>query len=270
MKDLPFAELWEATSERSPEEERLYWDRRAGDFAALSTQPCAGEGKDVFSFLEERGALFPGARVLDIGCGAGRHALEFARRGALVTGLDISPRMIAHAEEKAAQEGLAARFLTLSWQEADLEALGFARAFDLVLSVRSPAINSEAALLRMQEASCGSCFLSSFIFREDLLLAPFTDARLPGLAAHRHEGAALYAFNLLCRHGFYPDFVCGDTQWRRDEDIEEKYAEYLQQLRPFFPAGQSFAEELREFLYAQGQNGLVSRAVRGKTAWIFW
>jgi SAM-dependent methyltransferase len=41
-----------------------------------------------------------GARLLDYGCGTGRHAIELASRGYIVTGVDISPAMIAIARER--------------------------------------------------------------------------------------------------------------------------------------------------------------------------
>lgn len=45
-------------------------------------------------FLLEVINLPPGARVLDVGCGAGRHSLELARRGYRPFGVDISPGLI--------------------------------------------------------------------------------------------------------------------------------------------------------------------------------
>lgn len=50
------------------------------------------------------GARLRGARVLDLGCGTGRHALELARRGSRVTGADPSPGMLAAARAKAGAE----------------------------------------------------------------------------------------------------------------------------------------------------------------------
>jgi D-alanine-D-alanine ligase len=47
----------------------------------------------------------PGDRIIDIGCGFGRHSLELARRGFDVLGIDPSPAMIAAAQEKSAPEG---------------------------------------------------------------------------------------------------------------------------------------------------------------------
>jgi SAM-dependent methyltransferase len=55
----------------------------------------------------------PGSRVLDIGCGPGRHALELARRGYAVHGIDLSPEFVSLARAAAAAEGLAATFEVL-------------------------------------------------------------------------------------------------------------------------------------------------------------
>src|SRR5205823_10616494 len=50
------------------------------------------------TFLEQCGLLHPGQRILDIACGGGRHSLAMARRGALVTGIDLGPLAIASAQ----------------------------------------------------------------------------------------------------------------------------------------------------------------------------
>ena len=59
----------------------------------------------------------PGGRLLDVGCGAGRAALGFARAGFRVTAIDIAPRMIAAARAGAAREGLAIDFRVQSVTE---------------------------------------------------------------------------------------------------------------------------------------------------------
>ena len=64
------------------------------------------QGKDYAtetSFVHQR--LLPGAQrpghLLELGCGTGRHALEFAHRGWTVTGYDMSEAMVAQATDRA-------------------------------------------------------------------------------------------------------------------------------------------------------------------------
>ena len=65
-------------------------------------------------------SILPGSRVLDLATGTGSVALEFARRGCLVVGLDLSAPMIAEAERKATEEGLPAQFLVRDLRDFDL------------------------------------------------------------------------------------------------------------------------------------------------------
>ncbi|MEY4224459.1 MAG: hypothetical protein RIS33_1393, partial [Actinomycetota bacterium] len=61
-------------------------------------------------FLWEALGLAPGSRVLDVGCGPGRHALELARRGSVVHGVDIAQTFVEIAQAAAEAEGLPATF----------------------------------------------------------------------------------------------------------------------------------------------------------------
>jgi len=68
-------------------------------------------------FLIEVMALSPEARVLDMGCGTGRHAVELARRGFRVTGVDFSAGMLEEARRKADAAGV-----EVEWVKADARA----------------------------------------------------------------------------------------------------------------------------------------------------
>lgn len=63
------------------------------------------------------------ARILDAGCGSGDHARRLARRGFLVTGVDISTHILETARAKAASEGLTERCMFV---REHLETLPFA------------------------------------------------------------------------------------------------------------------------------------------------
>ncbi len=63
------------------------------------------------AFLFEELGLSAGDSVLDIGCGTGRHAVRLAEKGIRVTGIDLSPEMLAIARESARQAGVDAHFV---------------------------------------------------------------------------------------------------------------------------------------------------------------
>lgn len=62
-------------------------------------------------FLVERLGLRAGDRILDLGCGPGRHALDLAGRGFDVVGVDISAAFVRLATSAASRDGLPAQFV---------------------------------------------------------------------------------------------------------------------------------------------------------------
>ncbi len=88
---------------------------------ADSGQNIHGEADLVESLLTR-----PDQTVLDAGCGTGRVAIELARRGHPVCGIDSDPRMLKTAQAKAPE---------LPWLQADLAKLpaSVPAAFDMVL-----------------------------------------------------------------------------------------------------------------------------------------
>lgn len=66
-------------------------------------------GAQVDALLALTG-LAPPARLLDLGCGHGRHALELARRGFEVDGVDLVPAFVERARAAASELGVGARF----------------------------------------------------------------------------------------------------------------------------------------------------------------
>lgn len=85
-----------------------------------------GTAQEV-SYLVAALGLEPGMRVLDVGCGPGRHAHELARRGITCHGVDISERFVALAREHA-PEGA-------TFERGDARALAFDAEFDAVVSL---------------------------------------------------------------------------------------------------------------------------------------
>ena len=85
-----------------------------------------GTTNEVDFIVSELG-LEPPMRILDVGCGPGRHALELARRGFEVVGVDISQRFVDLATANAPDGA--------TFQRADARALRFDAEFDAAISL---------------------------------------------------------------------------------------------------------------------------------------
>ncbi|HVC81933.1 MAG TPA: class I SAM-dependent methyltransferase [Chloroflexota bacterium] len=107
--------------------------------AAYETRAAAGQNvHGEADFVERHGPR----SVLDAGCGTGRLARELARRGLETVGVDLDPRMLAVARQKAPD---------LEWQVGDLATVNLGRAFDAVVLAGNVMIfvtpGTEAAVL---------------------------------------------------------------------------------------------------------------------------
>jgi SAM-dependent methyltransferase len=117
---------------------REYWNRHIHDLE-ITTHPVGSPGffadLDQYHFEKLHHLLrlvdfsgYTGKRVLEVGCGAGTDLVRFARGGAIVAGVDLSPSAIALARRNFEQQGL-----TADLREADGEHLPFPDdSFDLV------------------------------------------------------------------------------------------------------------------------------------------
>jgi SAM-dependent methyltransferase len=105
------------------------------------------------TFLIELLKLEAGARVLDVGCGPGRHAIGFAKAGLQVTGVDVSQRFLDLAAEDARAAGVGAAFFVV-----DARRMPFDDEFDAVVSICQGAFglmggDDALVLRRMAEAA---------------------------------------------------------------------------------------------------------------------
>jgi SAM-dependent methyltransferase len=92
-----------------------------------------GTSQEV-DFLERVLGVRAGDSILDLGCGAGRHAIEFASRGYKVVGIDVSPWLLQVARERAAEAGVEVK--CLQGDLANLQVLvGEDAAFDGAISI---------------------------------------------------------------------------------------------------------------------------------------
>jgi ubiquinone/menaquinone biosynthesis C-methylase UbiE len=113
------APYWRATLKlKHVDKEREFdWGKTSADYSIYRT----GYPDALFDILGALGVGLPGQRILDLGTGTGALARAFARRGAEVTGVDISASQIAEAKKIAERENLEVTFFVGKAEDVEFE-----------------------------------------------------------------------------------------------------------------------------------------------------
>jgi SAM-dependent methyltransferase len=192
----------------------------SGDFGKVAdfTSEAAAD------FVERLG-IQPGSRVLDIACGTGNTAIPAARAGAIVTGVDIAPNLLAQARQRAAAESLDIRF-----EEGDAEELPFpGESFDSVISM----------------------FGAMFAPRPDRVAAEMLRVCKPGglvaMANWTPEGFVGKSFQITSKLSPPPPSLAAPVLWGDEATVRQRFSAGVSTLQmtrrrfffhyPFSPAG---------------------------------
>lgn len=129
-----------------------------GDDYQARFDRLAATGADVHGEATFVRAYEP-TTVLDAGCGTGRVAIELARHGIEVVGVDLDPSMIATARRLAPE---------LAWVEADLTTLELSRTFDVVVLAGNvplftpPGTQAQLVAHAARHVAPGGCLVAGF------------------------------------------------------------------------------------------------------------
>lgn len=113
------------------EEEEWFTHWFNQDYLHLYAERDDEEAERQVAFLIDQLHLTGKEKILDIGCGAGRHAFAFAKRGFSVVGIDISKELIHEAQNKLEKHPT----LFLTFVEGDMRNLEGMGKFDLVINM---------------------------------------------------------------------------------------------------------------------------------------
>lgn len=255
------------------ENTRENWDQAAGRYQDVFRLGLNDYNASLLRFWQEEGMLFPGARVLDIGCGVGKYGTYLAELGYDVTLTDISGEMLRHAEENMAKYKTPWAVYRCDFNEATGREPAFEKGFDLAISTMSPAIHDAATVKKMSDMTRGWCFLARFYDWEQ----PWRDQliRELGLAPRRVfddlQGDCTAMIQSVCEAGFVPQVRYVDYNWA-DPRTPEQMADYM--LRTYFAEDENRDALARETLRLARQHanaeGKVIDNVNTRVAWIWW
>src|SRR4051812_30786670 len=169
----------------------MTWD---GDDYQARFDSLAARGVDVHGEVAFLLSLEPPpASVLDAGCGTGRVAIELARRGVAVTGVDVDASMLATARKSAPD---------LNWYEHDLATFDLGRTFDVVVMAGNVPLftppGTHAAIVAgcARHVKAGGALVAGFQLGRGYALAEYDEhCSAAGLAlAERYAGWAREPF----------------------------------------------------------------------------
>jgi len=194
------------------------WDNKSKSFYERTEKKQKQFANEcVFQFIKERNLLHKDSRVLDIGCGTGRHLLEFSVYTPYLTGIDISSKMLAYAKEKL-QHIPHAKLIHGNW----METFTAENEFDLVFACMTPAIGSIENIQRMNAISKKYCMLERIVYEKDTVQEEIEQRlgrklfRLP----HNDKNYVYGVWNIVWQLGYYPNVFFDKHTQPVTHDIE--------------------------------------------------
>jgi ubiquinone/menaquinone biosynthesis C-methylase UbiE len=237
--------------------QRRVWS--AGDYPDMATHI-----EEVAVAVVDRAAPSSGERLLDVATGTGNVALPAATSGALVTGLDLTPRLLAVAAERARGAGL-----DVTWVEGDAEELPFDDdSFDVATSclgvMYAPRHERAAAELTRVTRSGGRIVVAAWtpggLVGEMLTAtAAYVPPPPPGLGTPETWGQEEHVRSLFAGGGAELEFERRTVTFRADS--AEAWMEYNERvLGPAIAAKQALEPQGRWDDLRRDWLGLFERA----------
>jgi len=176
-------------------------------------------------FIEQELDYNKALKILDLGCGTGRHSIELAKRGYSLTGLDLSKSLLDRANEKANEQNVKINFM-----QADARKLNFSDEFDIVIMLCEGAFplmeTDEMNYQILKNASNALKSKGKFIFTTLNGLFPLHHSIEQFCASATDEGNATYhnnTFDLMTFRDYNITIVEDDLGNKKELKCNERY-----------------------------------------------
>ncbi|MBU1705981.1 MAG: class I SAM-dependent methyltransferase [Bacteroidota bacterium] len=176
-------------------------------------------------FIEKEIEYNKKTKILDIGCGTGRHSIELTKRGYTIVGIDLSESLLRRAKEKASEQNL-----QIDFQKHDARNLPFLHEFDLVIILCEGAFplmeTDEMNFQIIQNAANALKPKGKMIFTTLNGLFPLFHSIKEFLNSETKEGNATYdnnSFDLMTFRDHNTTYVEDDLGNKKELQCNERY-----------------------------------------------
>ncbi|MCD6577328.1 MAG: methyltransferase domain-containing protein [Anaerolineaceae bacterium] len=132
---------------------KQWYEELYEDFAAYDKEPYTQNTMSEVDFIEGEIGRDHSKRILDVGCGNGRHTLELARRGYAAVGVDLSESMLARGRQIANEEKL-----NVDLNQCDARKINYQEEFDVAIML------CEGAFSLMEEDRMDRLILANIFY----------------------------------------------------------------------------------------------------------
>lgn len=176
-------------------------------------------------FIESEIGFNKQSKILDIGCGTGRHSIELTKRGYNLIGIDLSDSLLKRAKEKALEQNL-----NIDFQKQDARELPFSNEFDLAIMLCEGAFplmeTDEMNFQILQNVAKALKSNGKLIFTTLNGLFPLFHSVKAFLASTTEEGNATYdnnSFDLMTFRDYNTTYVEDDLGNKKELKCNERY-----------------------------------------------
>ena len=275
-----FMRLWEKGNEAPSafQHTKDVWDKRADKWATAFDRPDAkGKGRErmlaIADYLRRHDLLRKDHRVIDVGCGQGEYVAEFAGTAGHAIGADLSVKMLDYAEQNAKKCGVDnVSFVQCDFHEADVRAMGWEKAFDLVFTCITPAFGGMSALEKMNSMSRGWCFNCGWAYQNNGIGNWAKEALLaPGESDGKRPEATYSLFNILWLMGCRPRVeYYKETSEDLVEINEETAVHYASMVLRHDRVDEAAVRKTIQVMNEMAVDGRVTEQIESMFVWILW
>lgn len=246
---------------------REFWRLKARKYPSALDPDTLAKTLRVIDMVRSRGLRIKDTIALDIGCGTGTFTIPLAREARKATGIDFSSEMIEKLRQAADDHCIRnVEALCMSWHDADLNALGFTKAFDSAWASMTMAIRSDDDLLKMQNSARDFCVYVGWGRKRDneLMNRIFSDH---GLELRPPDGAGR-TFEKLKLMGYKPELKYIDTSWRWQGSVDEAVDEMRAHVA--MQGAEPDEEIIREHLLSYADGEFLEHTTFAEQGVIIW